>query len=54
VTVPAGFVYGLPVGISFFGPAWTDAKLIRLAYAFEQLTQARRDPTFAQTVKFGA
>ncbi len=54
VTVPAGFVFGLPVGISFFGPAWTDAKLIRLAYAFEQLTQARRDPTFAQTVKFGA
>jgi amidase len=44
VTVPAGFVHGLPVGISFFGRALTDAKLIRLAHAFEQSTKHRRPP----------
>ena len=41
VTVPAGFVHGLPVGISFFGTAWTESKLIRIAYAFEQATKGR-------------
>ena len=46
VTVPAGYVEGLPVGISFFGRAWTDAKLIGLAYAYEQATKHRRPPTF--------
>ena len=44
VQVPAGYVYGLPVGISFFGRAFTEAKLIRLAYAFEQATKHRRPP----------
>ena len=44
VQVPAGFVYGLPVGISFFGRAFTEAKLIRLAYAYEQATRHRRPP----------
>jgi amidase len=46
ITVPAGFVFGLPVGISFFGRAWTEAVLIRLAYAFEQATKARKAPRF--------
>ncbi len=46
VTVPAGFVHGLPVGISFFGRAWSEGKLIRLAYAFEQGTHVRRSPRF--------
>jgi amidase len=46
VTVPAGFVFGLPVGISFFGRAWSESVLIRLAYAFEQVTKVRKPPTF--------
>lgn len=49
VTVPAGFVYGLPVGISLIGNAWSEARLIRLAYAFEQLMNARRAPRFLPT-----
>jgi amidase len=44
VQVPAGYVYGLPVGISFFGRAFTEARLIRLAYAYEQATKHRRPP----------
>ena len=54
VTVPAGFVYGLPVGISFFGPAWSEPVLIRLAYAFEQATTVRQAPKFLPTVDFKA
>jgi amidase len=49
VAVPAGFVHGLPVGISFFGRAFTEGKLIRLAYAFEQLTKHRRPPRLLPT-----
>ena len=44
VQVPAGYVYGLPVGISFYGRAFNEAKLIRLAYAYEQATRHRRPP----------
>ncbi len=47
VTVPMGFVHGLPVGLSFFGRAWSEAALIRLAFAYEQASRARRPPTFA-------
>jgi amidase len=46
ITVPAGFVFGLPVGISFFGRAWSEPILIRLAYAFEQSTKVRKAPKF--------
>ncbi|MDQ3131523.1 MAG: amidase [Acidobacteriota bacterium] len=49
ITVPAGFVRELPIGISFFGRAYTEHILIKLAYAFEQLTNARRVPKFLPT-----
>ncbi len=49
ITVPLGFAYGLPFGISFFAGAWSEPALIRLAYAFEQATQARQVPTFRAT-----
>jgi len=47
ITVPAGFFRGLPVGISFFGRAWSEPTLIKLAYAYEQATKHRRPPAFA-------
>ena len=47
ITVPAGFIHGLPVGISFMGAAYSEPTLIRLAYAFERATRVRRAPTFA-------
>jgi amidase len=46
VTVPAGDVQGLPVGISFFGAAWSEPVLLSIAYAFEQATKLRRKPDF--------
>jgi amidase len=46
INVPAGFVFGLPVGISFFGRAWSEPTLIKIAYAFEQATKARKAPQF--------
>jgi amidase len=46
LTVPAGFVRGLPVGLSFVGPAWSEARLLAYGYAFEQATQWRREPRF--------
>jgi amidase len=51
VTVPAGFAFGaLPVGISFFGRAWSEGVLIKLAYSFEQATKVRKAPKFLPTV----
>jgi amidase len=46
ITVPAGFTHSLPVGISFFGRAYSEAALIKIAYAYEQATKHRRAPTF--------
>ncbi len=51
ITVPAGFVFGLPVGLSFFGRAWSEGPLLKLAYAFERLARARRPPAFPTTAK---
>jgi amidase len=50
VTVPAGYVQGLPVGISFVGTAWTEASLIGMAYAYEQASLRRRAPVFPASV----
>jgi amidase len=47
ITVPAGFYRGLPIGLSFFAGAWSEPALIKLGYAWEQLTKARRKPGFA-------
>jgi len=51
ITIPAGFVFGLPVGVSFFGRAWSEARLITLAYGFEQATKVRRKPGYAATAE---
>ena len=53
VTVPMGFVRGLPVGLSFVGRAWSERTLLKLSYAFEQAAPARRKPTFAANVDLG-
>ena len=50
ITVPMGFVSGLPAGVSFFGRRWSEPVLLRIAYAFEQATSHRAPPTFAETL----
>jgi amidase len=50
ITVPMGLVNDLPVGISFFGRAWSEPTLIKLAYSFEQATKARQAPRFLPTI----
>lgn len=50
ITVPAGFVHGLPVGMLFFGRKWSEPTLIGIAYNYEQITHARRNPKFLSTL----
>ena len=54
ITVPAGNIFGLPMGISFFGRAWSEPKLIGLSHAFEQATRARSAPRFLPTAAIDA
>ncbi len=50
ITVPGGFIYGLPIGISFFGRAWSEPVLLKIAFAFEKLTRVRKPPTYRASV----
>ena len=50
ITVPMGFVEGLPLGISFFGSAWSEPNLLKIAYAFEQATKHRKAPGFKKSL----
>jgi len=51
ITVPAGFIAGLPVGVSFFGRAWSEPVLLKIAYGFEQATKVRKPPKFLPSVQ---
>jgi amidase len=51
LTVPMGLVRGLPVGLSLIGPAWSEARLLAMGFAFEQRAHARRPPTYAPQIE---
>jgi amidase len=53
ISVPMGYVRGVPIGLSIFGRAWSEPTLIKIAYAYEQATKHRRPPTFAATADLG-
>ena len=50
INVPMGWIFGLPVGISFFGRAWSEPTLIKFAYGYEQVSRMRKPPRFLPTV----
>lgn len=50
ITVPAGYIHGLPIGVSFFGAAWSEGALIRFAYAYEQATKHRLVPQLVRSI----
>ena len=50
INVPAGFIFGLPVGISFFGRAWSEPVLLKIANGFEEMVKARKPPQFLPTI----
>lgn len=54
ITVPAGFLFGLPIGLCFIGRAWSETTLLKLAYAFEQAAKVRKPPRFLPTVELRA
>jgi amidase len=54
LTVPAGFAFGLPVGVSFVGRPWSEPTLLRLAYAYEQATRHRQPPRLPTTADLSA
>jgi amidase len=49
ISVPSGFTMGLPLGVTFMGRAWSEGKLITIAYAYEQVTKARKPPQYRAT-----
>jgi amidase len=51
ITVPAGYIFGVPIGVSFFAEKWSEPKLLRLAYAYEQATRHRKPPRFLPTAE---
>jgi amidase len=54
MSVPMGFIFGIPIGIAFFGRAWSEATLLKLAFAYEQATKHRQPPKFLATAEIGA